>query len=614
MSIPKQTEVVIIGAGPTGLTTSLLLSRFGIQHLLVEQRTTAGVHPVAHFISTRSMEILREIDGLEATIRAAGAPLKEWRRYVYCTGLYHLPEMAAAEDAPQGSLLGVRDHFPDGPDTKVSPTWECHLPQHRLVALLRDALDEHPQGQLLEAYRADVHDNLERVDFHLTSVDGKEEQRVGCRYAICADGAHGACRKALGIGRSKDAGTRQDFITIHFFSPDLSDLLARRIMGMLYFIYGPSEIGILVNHDSKAGEFVLQLPYFPPHQRPEAYTKSICAQIIERLTGTPITTDIRSVRPWRLGAWVTERFHSSSGRCFIVGDAAHQFLPTSGFGLNCSIADAHNLAWKLALALKQGESSGTPQSEALLMTYTAERRSVAENCLKLSKRNFYKTLAVAAAIGLDWQAARWLVGLLGLLPGPGFVVRSLFGIGMRLALSQMNLLRGDNIVANIRRRKLKRLFEDPNKNMGLRFPLQDLGVIYRQGWIEDGVDTGVESVDKTEYEPAISVGGRLPHFRLQPTSGEDRDTISSLDLPGLVTGNQKQPVHRMLLIDMARKLGRQLARLRAPRYGEIELVRIATSPADAHKADYLLMKDPEGLHPERGAILLRPDGHVAWIW
>jgi 2-polyprenyl-6-methoxyphenol hydroxylase-like FAD-dependent oxidoreductase len=611
----EQTEAAIVGAGPIGLTTSLLLSGFGVHHWLVEQRSTPGQHPQAHFLSTRSMEILGEIPGLSTAIRERTPPLAQWRRYVYCTDLYHLPETESDGDAPQGSLLATRDHFPHGPDHELSPAWESHLPQHQLVALLRQAALKRPQGRLLEGYRADVHDSHEGVILTLHRADGRETQTLRCRYAVLADGTHGAGREAVGIGRTKATGLRQTFVSAHFFSPVLGDLLRRRIMAMLYFIYAPAGVGILINHGLQRGEFVLQLPIFPPHQDPNEFTKPICGHLIDRLVGAPVQAEIRSVRPWRMGAWVADRYHSATGRCFIAGDAAHQFLPAGGYGLNCGLADAHNLAWKLARVLKDDGASDTLR-ENLLLSYTAERHPVARHYLDLSRRSFDQTLAVAAAIGLDWQAARWLDWLLGLLPLPGFLGSRLFRLGMRLGLSQIALLKGENRVARSRRRELERLFGDPEANLALRHPRTDLGCRYPQGWIMGG--GAAEAPPEAEADPRTSavVGARLPHFWLRPRGDETARPISSLDLPPRIARRQGEAVHLLLLIDLPLKLGHRLAALREARFGPLELVRIGTPPEDSTAAavDYYLSGDMAGFRPKRGALLIRPDGIVAWIW
>ena len=87
----KAVDVTIVGAGPVGLTASLLLSRFHVHHWVIEQRLEPTEHPQAHFISCRSMEIFRELNGLEKEVRRLSAPLDDWRHYVYCTTMTALP-------------------------------------------------------------------------------------------------------------------------------------------------------------------------------------------------------------------------------------------------------------------------------------------------------------------------------------------------------------------------------------------------------------------------------------------------------------------------------------------------------------------------------------------
>jgi 2-polyprenyl-6-methoxyphenol hydroxylase-like FAD-dependent oxidoreductase len=613
MNALVQTDVVIIGAGPIGLTASLLLDRFGVDHWVVEQLSAPSEHPQAHFLSTRSMEIFRQIPGLEAAIRAKGPPLEEWRHYVYCTDLYHLPETADPKEGPRGSLLGARDHFPHGPDLGHSPTWECHLPQHALVAVLREASEGRRHSRLVMGWRAEITEDSSGATVDLTSADGKATQVVRCPYAICADGAHGRCRRSLGIAHRKAITRGQVFVSVHFFSRELSALLSQRIKGMLYFIYSPAGVAILINHDLKTGEFVLQLPVFPPHQSIDSFTKPVCAQLLGRLAGTPIDTDIRSVRPWRLEAQVAERYRTPSGRCFLMGDAAHQFLPAGGFGLNCGIADAHNLAWKLALVLKKDAPSGG-LSQQLLATYSDERQPVARRYLERSRRGFDKTLGVAAAIGLKWQAAHWLDWLVHRLPLPGFLGGRLFALGIHAGLSQVGLLAGTNFIGRRRRRQLARIFGDPDANLALRYPQEDLGFVYPQGWLVGGGEGKARRTETSGFRPRVVTGGRLPHFWLRPTGDEEAPRISSLDLPASFAGKHRAPVHLLLLIDISPNLGRRLQHLHQERFGEPLLVKIGSDPQQQATVDYLLDPDTETFRPPRGALLIRPDGVVAWIW
>lgn len=84
-------HVVVVGAGPAGLVSSLLLSKFRIPHLLVEERDHPQEHPQAHFINCRSMEIFRGLDRLDKEVRRRSASLDEWRRFIYCTNIVELP-------------------------------------------------------------------------------------------------------------------------------------------------------------------------------------------------------------------------------------------------------------------------------------------------------------------------------------------------------------------------------------------------------------------------------------------------------------------------------------------------------------------------------------------
>ena len=94
--------VLIVGAGPVGLTLSALLSRFGVDHLVCERRARPSTHPQAHFVNNRTMEIFRPMLGLGASIARSQPPLEHWRRFVYCTGM------------ARGVELGRVDHFDDG--------------------------------------------------------------------------------------------------------------------------------------------------------------------------------------------------------------------------------------------------------------------------------------------------------------------------------------------------------------------------------------------------------------------------------------------------------------------------------------------------------------------
>eukprot|EP00879_Flechtneria_rotunda_P030479 GHRR01033117.1.p1 GENE.GHRR01033117.1~~GHRR01033117.1.p1 ORF type:complete len:228 (+),score=72.15 GHRR01033117.1:732-1415(+) len=187
------------------------------------------MHPQAHYINNRTMEVLHGLDGLSAAVAAASPPLDQWRRFIYC------------EAAADGQLLGQVDHFPgqhSPQDASVSPEPVAHLSQHRLLPLLlqkarqlsaahgdcadicfstavslvtRTANTQHAQHvqhsqqpqstqqQLHQTEHSSLHSNHSiHVTVRRTDASGGVEiQEIRCRYLAAADGAHSPVRWVL---------------------------------------------------------------------------------------------------------------------------------------------------------------------------------------------------------------------------------------------------------------------------------------------------------------------------------------------------------------------------------------------------------------------------------
>jgi 2-polyprenyl-6-methoxyphenol hydroxylase-like FAD-dependent oxidoreductase len=127
--------------------------------------------------------------------------------------------------------------------------------------------------------------------------------------------------------------------------------------GMLYFLYNKDVVAVLVCHDIKRGEFVLQVPFFPPIESIEDYKrdKAKCMEIVKKAifaktsdVGSDI--EIKNVNSWVMEAIVAQSYINKYGDpyAFLVGDAAHAFPPSGGFGMNTGIGDSFNLAHKIA--------------------------------------------------------------------------------------------------------------------------------------------------------------------------------------------------------------------------------------------------------------------------
>lgn len=131
LQLPESNKVIVVGAGPVGLVASLLLSKYHVTHVLVEQLAEPDNHPQAHFLNCRTMEVLRELDALDQVIQAQIAPLDEWRRFVYCTGLSDLLARHQIRPDSAGSLLGVVDHFVNVPVDEHIPAQVAYFSFHQ---------------------------------------------------------------------------------------------------------------------------------------------------------------------------------------------------------------------------------------------------------------------------------------------------------------------------------------------------------------------------------------------------------------------------------------------------------------------------------------------------
>lgn len=237
LKIPDTHPVVVAGAGPVGLVASLLLCKYQVPHLLVEQLSEIDDHPQAHFINRRSMEILRELDSLDQVIQTSSAPAAHWRRFVYCTDLSGLPDLQKNQSNFSRSLLGMIDHFHGVSDEGHSPVRVTHFPQHHFVRLLRAQVKQSPLCSFVEGSRVEIRETSEAVTVTLNDCLTGQRRQVQAQFVIAADGAHSSIRSQLGIEPGSRSAALQHLANVHFFSPQLSERLRTRIPAMLYFIY-----------------------------------------------------------------------------------------------------------------------------------------------------------------------------------------------------------------------------------------------------------------------------------------------------------------------------------------------------------------------------------------
>lgn len=388
-----EVPVLIVGAGPTGLMAALLLRRLGVDACVVERRTGPQRAPAAHVVNARTFEICRQAGVDMDAIAAASASPADAGATLWVTKL-------------GGEVLGrLRFERQDDDVLAHTPTPLRNLAQHRFEPILLDALKDAGAPAPRWGHRwTQATADADGVTSQIAAGDGT--YAIRSRYVIAADGAGSPVRTSLGIA-PVGPDRMQSFCMIHF-AADLRSLVAGD-PAVLYWVNDPDCTGIFVAHDIDR-DWVFMHP-MTETDTPADFDRARCEAIVRRALVRPdVRLEIRTISPWTMTCQVAERYRDD--RIFLAGDAAHRFPPTGGLGLNTGVQDAHNLAWKLAAVLA---GSASP---ALLDTYEAERRPVAQYNAEQSLRNAMRLMEIPQALGCDPNPAQARAGYAATLADP----------------------------------------------------------------------------------------------------------------------------------------------------------------------------------------------------
>lgn len=452
-----------------------------------------------------------------------------------------------------GQELGALPYERQGDDMlRFTPTPLLNLSQH----LFEPVLLEHARRKLgiTVDYRHEWHSLEQDVDGVTSEVRDNVSDtpyRVHSRYVLAADGAGSQVRKQLDIPMV-GPDRLQSFVMVHF-QANLRHLVGKR-PAILYWVVGPEARGSFIAHHIDH-TWVFMHP-FDAHTEPaEAYDEPRCRAIVGAALGrTDIDFTVRDISTWVMSAQVAERY--ASGRVFLVGDSAHRFPPSGGMGLNTGVQDAHNLVWKIAAVL-----AGEAPAE-LLDSYAPERRPVAQHNADQSLLNAMRMFELAEMVGMndDLETAQRRLATVLLDPEE--------------------------------RRRLAAAIESQQEHFDM-FGLQ-LGFRYDAGaLLPDGAPPPPLANPVRDYVPTTRPGARLPHAWVE--HGGRR--CSTLDLV---------PYDRFTLITGADGGAWEEAaqRLEKPRVSCLVAGRDFNDP-EAHWHEVAEIGSS-------GALLVRPDQHVAW--
>ena len=349
------TGVLIVGAGPVGLSLAMDLTRRGVRVMLVEMRA-AGEPPSVrcNHVSARTMETFRRL-GIARNVRDAGLPADYPNDVAFRTAATGV-EMARIPIPCRAERYWAKD----GPDT----WWPTPEPPHRinqiyLEPVLFACAAATPGLRILNRTRVfDFEQCEDGVLAIAEDLDSRESFQISARYVIGCDGAHSEMRHKIGVRLSGDATVVQVQST-YIHAPDLLGMMPSRAWAVECL--NPRSWGLMFAIDGR--ERWLIHNFLPAVDRDRGIREILGV-------GPSFAFKILGQEDWTGRRMIADRFRDR--RIFLCGDAAHIWVPFAGYGMNAGIADAMNLSWMMAGVIKGWADP------ALLGAYEIERRPITD--------------------------------------------------------------------------------------------------------------------------------------------------------------------------------------------------------------------------------------------
>lgn len=349
------TDVLIIGAGPTGLMLACQLLRFGVSFRIIDAHPNRAYESRAFAIQAKSMEIFQNLGIVSEFLEQAQTGM---HAYIYASGK-PVAELSfkdvATENTPYPSIFFISQSITE---------------QILLNYIQKQNVQVEQQTKLLSFSQTD-----DAIEATITNQQSKIIENCRCRYIVGCDGAHSTVRHALAIP-FEGAAYKQEFI----LADATLEWPLKRDKGFMAF-FDKTGVFIHVQLNNNTSRVMGARIGKENNSNDAPPTVNEIEELGKAITHTNIK--LSNV------AWMS-RFHLhhravkqyQEGRAFLAGDAAHIHSPVGGQGMNTGIQDATNLAWKLAFVINK------KAPEELLSTYNIERQRVGEVLVKTTDRIF----------------------------------------------------------------------------------------------------------------------------------------------------------------------------------------------------------------------------------
>jgi len=554
----SEADVLVVGAGPAGLTASALLARYGVSAITVTKYASTANSPRAHITNQRTGEVLRDL-GIEERVRAFATPSNLMGNNVWAASF---AGQEIARLMTWGSGPARRADYDN-----ASPSAMMNAPQHLLEPVLLDAARSHGADIRFSTELVSITQDDYAVHAVVRERESGEEYAIAARYAIGADGGRSTVAAQLGFPMQGQMGLGASVNV--WLEADLTKYTAHR-PGVLYWISQPgndfwvgSGTWICVKPWT---EWVLLFMYDPAQGEPDLSSEALLARAHQTIGDPAVDVTIKSVGQWQINHVIAERYRQ--GRVFLAGDAAHRHPPANGLGSNTSIQDAYNLGWKLSMVLS-GQAG-----DHLLDSYHDERQPVGKQVVDRAMKSVADMLPISTALGFRPDQS------------------------MDEGWAGLHELAEASAAGAARRQQLQSAVELQNYQFNTHGV--ELGQSYSSdAVVPDGSDAPAPARDQElYYTPSTRPGGRLPHVWLQAGT----DTVSTLDICSaeqltLIVGIGGEP-----WIRAAEKTAADLG------------VRLSTRSVGYRQLYDDVCGDWGRISGigDGGCLLVRPDRHIAW--